>query len=338
MARGDGTRPFRPKCNLRRSTAMTALSAPPGAKARVTSKRWSMDAALRKAGALQLTPDLAVGDGLQEMLAGALGALQGQGASARASSRESVHRLRVGVRRLRSILSAFSDALPEGERHALGDRLRAVAQRFGRAREWDVFLAHLVAGVRKTMPEDEEALIAVERLAGEARRQALPPGDSIKTSLVAIEAAIDEAPWLRRPAPTLAPCWETPLPDYAAALLARRHRQLRKRVKRIELTDQAAFHSLRVRVKKLRYPAELLKSLFDEEGAADYLDRLVQMQDALGALNDAFAARRLIGELSLPVPTQRLLAGWGARDIETCRERFPGRGRAFRHAEPFWVA
>src|SRR5260370_25931933 len=187
------------------------------------------------------------------------------------------------------------------------------------------------------MPE-EEALSEVERLAGEARRQALPPGDSTRRRLVASEGAIDEAPWLRRPAPTLAPCWERPLPDYAAALLARRHRQLRKRVKRIELTDQAAFHSLRVRVKKLRYPAELLKSLFDEEGAADYLDRLVHMHDALLALNDAFAARRLIGELSLPVPTQRLLAGWVAAHIEACRGRFSRRGRAFRPAQPCWVA
>jgi CHAD domain-containing protein len=295
-----------------------------------------MDAALRKTGALRLTPDLTVGDGLQEMLAGALDALHGQGAPAKAPSRESVHRLRVGVRRLRSILSAFSDALPESERHALGDRLRAVAQRFGRAREWDVFLAHLVADVRKAMPEENEALIEVERLAGEARRQALPPSDGIKTSLAAVQAAIDEAPWLSRPTPSLAPCWETPLPDYAAALLARRHRQLRKRVKRVDLADQRAFHNFRVRVKKLRYPAELLKSLFDDEGAGDYLDRLVHMQDALGALNDALAARRLIGELNLPAPTRRLLAGWLARDIETCRERFPARGRAFRHAEPFW--
>ncbi|HEX6842108.1 MAG TPA: CHAD domain-containing protein [Stellaceae bacterium] len=295
-----------------------------------------MDAAVRKPGALQLTPDLTVGDGLQEMLAGALGALQGQGAPAKAPNRESVHRLRVGVRRLRSVLSAFSDALPEGERRALGDRLRAVAQRFGRAREWDVFLAHLVAELRKAMPEEGDALVRVEHLAGEARRAALPPGDSIKTSLAAIDAAMKEAPWLRSPTPSLARCWEMPLPDYAAALLSRRHRQLRKHVKRVELADQQAFHSLRVRVKKLRYPAELLKSLFHEEAASDYLDRLVHMQDALGALNDAMAARRLVGELPLPVSTQHLLLGWIARDIETCRERFPARGRAFRHGEPFW--
>jgi CHAD domain-containing protein len=101
------------------------------------------------------------------------------------------------------------------------------------------------------------------------------------------------------------------------------------------MTSRRAFHSLRVRVKKLRYPAELLKSLFDEEAASGYLARLVHMQDALGALNDALAARRPVGELALPVSTQRLLLGWIARDVET-RERFPARGRAFRHVEPFW--
>jgi len=295
-----------------------------------------MDAAVRKPGALQLTPDLTVGDGLQEMLAGALGAVHGLATPNKTPNRDSIHRLRVGVRRLRSILSAFSDALPDDERRALGDRLRAVAQRFGRAREWDVFVAHLLTGMRKAMPEEEEALGEVERLAGEARRAALPPGDSIKTSLAAIDAAMKEALWLHHPTPSLARCWEMPLPDYAAALLTRRHRQLKRRVKHVELTDQRAFHSLRVRVKKLRYPAELLKSLFDEEAASAYLDRLVHMQDALGALNDASTARRLAGELALPVSTQRLLLGWIAREIETCRERFPARGRAFRHGEPFW--
>ena len=295
-----------------------------------------MDAALRKAGALQLTPDLTAGDGLQEMLAGARDALQGQGAGAKAPSREAVHRLRVGVRRLRSILSAFSNILPNDERRALSDRLRAVAQRFGRAREWDVFLVHPIADMRKAMPEEEVALDEVERRVGEARRETLPSDDSIKSSLAAIEAALDEASWLRRPPASLAPDWETPLPDYAAGMLARRHRRLRKRVKHVELSDQDAFHRLRVRVKKVRYPAELLKSLFEEESAADYLARLVHMQDTLGALNDAFAARRLVGELGLPLPTQRLLSGWIACDIGTCRERFPARGRAFRHAEPFW--
>ena len=102
--------------------------------------------------ALALTTDLTLGDGLHEMLGGALSALDRHPSSAKLPSTEAVHRFRVGLRRLRSILSAFGDVFPEPERHALNDRLHAVAQRYGQAREWDVFLAGIVAPLRAAMP------------------------------------------------------------------------------------------------------------------------------------------------------------------------------------------
>ncbi|MGO8919645.1 MAG: CHAD domain-containing protein, partial [Stellaceae bacterium] len=182
----------------------------------------------RLAQAPELTADLGVGDGLQEMLAGALGALSRRANGARYPTAESIHRFRVGLRRLRSILSAFNDAFPERERRALGDRLRAVAQRYGRAREWDVFLDHSVAPLRAAMPE-EAALAALERLARKARRAVLPPNDTLKANLAIIEQAVAEAPWLRRPAPGRTEIWAMPLRDYAAGLLDQRHRKLRKR-------------------------------------------------------------------------------------------------------------
>jgi triphosphatase len=297
-----------------------------------------MDAVARQPEALQLAPDFTVGDGLQEMLAGALGALHRHGAGAKIPSPESVHRFRVGVRRLRSILSAFSEALPEQERRALSDRLRAIAQRYGRVREWDVFLAHTVAALRRAMPEEDQALAELEQGVGEARQRALPPGDTLKSSVGAVQAAIDEAPWLRQPPAAAMESWQLPLRDYARGLLDQRHRRLRKRVKSVDLADRAAFHKLRIRVKKLRYPAELLKSLFDEEGAVDYLKRLVSMQEVLGTLNDALTGRVLVAELPVPAATQRLVLGWSAHELETCRDRFPGYARAFRRAEPFWAA
>lgn len=289
----------------------------------------------RPAETLQLAADIAVGDGLQEMMAGALAALGRHGSAALNPSVESVHRFRVGVRRLRSILSAFSEALPERERRVLADRLRAVAQRYGRAREWDVFLAETVTPLRQALP-DEQALAELEETAGLARRQAMPPGDTLKSSLAAIEAAIEEAAWLRRAPSDFAARWEMSLHDYAVELLAGRHRRLRKRVKQADLADQASFHQLRIRVKKLRYPAELLKSLFHEEMAEEYLDRLVGLQDVLGSMNDALVARGLMREASPPPAAQHLVAGWIAHELETCRDRFPGRARAFRRAEPFW--
>src|SRR5579863_6363130 len=101
-------------------------------------------------------PDLSVGDGLQEMLGGALHSLRRHSTPvSRIATPESVHRFRVGVRRLRSILSAFGDTMPERERRALGDRLHAIAQRYARTREWDVFLTDTVAPLRAAVPEEQ---------------------------------------------------------------------------------------------------------------------------------------------------------------------------------------
>lgn len=298
-----------------------------------------MDAPTRPAKARQLTADLSLGDGLQEMLAGAHGALSRRANDARYPTAEAIHRFRVGLRRLRSILSAFGDAFPERERHALSDRLRAVAQRYGRVREWDVFLGTSLAPLRAEMPE-EMALAALERQARKARRAALPPGDTLKSHLAAIEQALAEAPWLQRPAPARTEIWAMPLRDYAVGLLDERHRKLRKRLKRVDLADAANFHRLRIRVKKLRYPIELLRSLFDKDLAEAYLKRLVQLQDLMGRMNDARVAGTLVKALAPapPLRAQHLLDGWIAREIETCRERFPARARAFRRADPFWEA
>ncbi len=210
-----------------------------------------------------------------------------------------------------------------------------MAQRYGRAREWDVFLDHSVAPLRAAMPE-EAALAALERLARKARRAVLPPNDTLKANLAIIEQAVAEAPWLRRPAPGRTEIWAMPLRDYAAGLLDQRHRKLRKRIKHADLADAERFHQLRIRVKKIRYPAELLKSLFNDKLAEDYLERLAQLQDLMGRLNDARVGSELMRTLTPPAPAQHLLAGWMAREIATCRERFPARARAFRRTDPFW--
>ena len=295
-----------------------------------------MDIVTSRPEAVALTADLTLGDGLQEMLGGALSALGRQASPAKLPRAQAVHRFRVGLRRVRSILSAFGDVLPEAERHALGDRLHAVAQRYGPAREWDVFLGGIVAPLRSAMPADE-GLRALERLARQARRRALPPGDTLKSSLATVEGALTEAgPWLRRPAPQFAALWEVALRDHAAALLTKRHRRLRKRLKDADLADRDAFHQLRIRVKKLRYPAELLRSLFDEDASAGYLKKLVALQDLMGRANDARVGEALLRDVAASEPASRIVAGWIAREVELCRERFPKAARRFRRADPFW--
>ena len=283
---------------------------------------------------IDLAADLAVGEGLQEMLAGALEALRARSSAAARPNAEAVHRFRVGLRRLRSILSAFADALPEAERGTLGGQLRAIAQRYGRAREWDVFLVQCVAPLREAMPQ-AAGLAELERLARMARRRSVP-GPSLQESFAAVEAAIVGSSWLRQPEVQSVEQWEMPLRDFAARLLAKRHRQLRKRLKTADLADQAGFHQLRIRVKKLRYPSELLKSLFDEGAAKKYLRRLIELQDLMGRMNDALVGEALLRELDAAPAAQPLVAGWLAHDIAAAGRQFPASARALHRVKPFW--
>jgi triphosphatase len=283
----------------------------------------------------RLAPDLTVGGGLRVMLLGALNALDRHQSSSRAPGPDAVHRFRIGLRRLRSILSAFADVLPEDERRALSDRLRAAAQRYGRARDWDVFLARTIGRLRETMPGDPALGLLVKR-AQAARRGALPPGETLPTGIAAVEAAVGDAFWLRRPAPALAAAWDRPLADYGRALLEKRHLKLRKRVKAVDLAEPPALHDVRIRVKKLRYPAELLGSLFDERGASAYLDRLVALQALLGGMNDAVTGRTLVLALQLPLDTQHLVLARLGDEFDKLRERFPDAAHAFRQVPVFW--
>jgi CHAD domain-containing protein len=75
-------------------------------------------------------------------------------------------------------------------------------------------------------------------------------------------------------------------------------RRVSRAVKRLENEpDDAALHEIRKRAKRARYAAELVAAATDEDAGADRLaDRLEDMQDVLGELQDAVvAADRLEG-------------------------------------------
>ncbi len=169
-----------------------------------------------------------------------------------------------------------------------------------------------------------------------ARRDSLPPSGALHGQVEAVIAAIEEAQWLRQPSGGHETDWNKDLKEFSSDLLAKRHRKLRKHLKKVDIAVQADFHRLRVEAKKIRYPAEMFLNLFDDRAADAYLDRLVSIQDVLGQLNDALIARDQVGELSLSSRAQGLVAGWLAHEIEARRARFPRAAKRLRQATPFW--
>src|SRR5215471_19037567 len=84
-----------------------------------------------------IAPDSSVAGGFEAMLAASIRTLRNATHHAEPERPETVHRFRVGLRRLRSLLSAFRGILPNDERHGLGARLAALGKQYSRAREWD---------------------------------------------------------------------------------------------------------------------------------------------------------------------------------------------------------
>lgn len=284
-----------------------------------------------------LTPDLTVGAGLHVMILSGLRSLKVASQRGGSDRPDSIHRFRIGLRRLRSVLNAFSSVLPEHERRALNQRLGSVGRSYSRAREWDVFLATTVRPLSDALP-DEPALIEIDAMAREARGAAVPEAGGLRRQIDAIVSTVEEATWLERPTGAFELEWQKDLKSFAGELLAKRHRRLRKRLKKVDLTNQNDFHQLRIETKKIRYPAEMFGKLFEAEAADEYLDRLIAVQDALGHLNDALVARDRAGELALSSRAQGLVSGWLAREIEARRQPFPRAAKRLRKATPFWAA
>src|SRR5271169_2349318 len=68
--------------------------------------------------------------------------------AALAGQPEGIHQMRVALRRLRSLLSAVKDPLPEDERRSVGGELAELAAPLGSARNLDVFASELLSPLR----------------------------------------------------------------------------------------------------------------------------------------------------------------------------------------------
>jgi len=88
-----------------------------------------------------------------------------------------------------------------------------------------------------------------------------------------------------------------PLHRHAPRILMRRHELLIKRGKKLAHATPQQLHQMRIAAKKARYATLFFQSLLDAKPADRYLKRLGALQDAMGWLNDATSADRLLGEI-----------------------------------------
>ena len=200
--------------------------------------------------------------------------------AAGSSDQEHVHQLRVGVRRLRTVLrelAPLSEGFEPGWEPALSDSFAQL----GAIRD-----DHTVAAVARPLLERAGA----PKLAWCPVIAADDPGAIVRADSFQ-DTLLDLLRWaLSEPASAM----PKHLPHEARLCLVERltrlHRQVTRGGKAFEQLSEAGQHQVRKRLKRLRYLAELVGSLWAHRATKRYLRRLSPAQDALGHHNDVTVA------------------------------------------------
>jgi CHAD domain-containing protein len=130
-----------------------------------------------------------------------------------------------------------------------------------------------------------------------------------------------------------------PAHDFACRELdKRRHKLLSDGRGLPKATDQQR-HRVRIAAKKLRYAAEGFESVFGRKSARRFIDRLRELQDELGALNDIVTAETLLTRLDLPAEAAFAageLVGLRAADKDRHVTQACESLKRLRRIKPFW--
>ena len=223
---------------------------------------------------------------------------------------EHLHQLRVGLRRLRTVLAVFGDQQPAAE---LAPALAALFRQTGGQRDQDVLAATLWPALRAAgAPLVEWPPLAHGEAAGPLD-SAVADGATLG-ALLATPAV--QRLWLALLATAQAP----PADDGAAPSAALRPvlrlpldkllRQLHRDAARFEQLDDAQRHRLRRRIKRLRYALESSATLWPARALASMLKRLRQAQDLLGEFNDCGVALALYRDLAANDARAWFAVGW----------------------------
>lgn len=251
---------------------------------------------------IQLAHELSPGDAFRVIAHSTLRQITANADPVRDGDSEGVHQMRVGLRRLRAAISLFGDILPRARTTRIKTELKWLTGELAPARETDVFMKESIQpltaqGVPRRGARAMRKTFSAQRKAAFGRAREAVASPRYRRLL------IDTAEWIE----TMRPRADDGLTisAYAAQVLDRRTRKVRKQGKRLTDLDPQQRHKLRINVKKLRYAVDFFKSLYrdrDQNELTDFSDRLKQLQSALGSLNDFMAHRELATEAALTAP------------------------------------
>jgi inorganic triphosphatase YgiF len=255
----------------------------------------------RKFEAPRLTADMTSGEAFQAVARGCLVQITANAERLRRrASPEVIHQMRVGLRRLRSLITSFKEVVADARLPAIKAELKWITGELDAARNLDVLL-HGDYRAAVAQKDDAEGLKGLGlRLRG-ARRMAYvravaaAEGDRFRRLLLDLLIWIEAGPWTSTAALTRP--GRRPVGKLADDELSKRRRKIRHAGAKLRDLDPHARHKLRIEAKKLRYAADVFAGLYGKpKRARAFVDALKAVQDTLGELNDIVVGERLAHE------------------------------------------
>jgi inorganic triphosphatase YgiF len=255
---------------------------------------------------------------------------------------EYLHQLRVGWRRLRSLLKLAS-LLAAPERLApLEQELEWIGETLGPARDYDVFAIETLRAVAAQFRGQREISRLRARVARRRRRLRDAARQILGTARFQQLLLSLGAFFLELEKSTSADATVVLARDWIRPMLDERNRKLRKRTRHVHRLEAPERHRARVAAKKLRYAAEFFSPLFSGKRADEFVSALAKLQGALGRLNDLAVASRLLTEV-VPSAADPALAlavgivrGWLAASVAPELKRLRETRRRFAECAAFW--
>lgn len=202
----------------------------------------------------------------------------------------SLHQLRVGIRRFRSAISLLRRGLDDPSRlRWIGTEIRDLALPFGEARDLDVLLAGEYAA---DLTREQVTRLREQRDAAYGTTITILTSPRWADAWNHTERFLAAAPWDLEVDPNAL--------EINRPALERRWRRVLRRGADLAARTPEERHRVRIEGKKLRYGCQFFASLYaDAPGTPplDFADELGELQDALGALNDATTAREVLARV-----------------------------------------
>lgn len=205
---------------------------------------------------------------------------------------EGPHQLRIGLRRLRSMLGIFGAIAESDTLRRLDGEARWLAREVGDVRDLDVAKDEIVAAEADRHP-DEPALrslaTGLDEQAVSSRAVLRGTLDSARAQALVLDLVkfVETRGWLVAGELAQTVRLATPVALVASSALDKCWKKVGKRARKLDQLDTEQRHDLRKELKKLRYAIEFFSSLYDDKRVKPMVRRLKNLQNVFGALNDA---------------------------------------------------